>query len=969
MIYTPSQQEALEYRDGNLLIIACAGSGKTQVLSRRIALLVSEGVARESIIAFTFTDMAAGELKSRIRKEMAILRGEGRLEDASLGEMYVGTIHSFSLQLLKEISATYRNYDIIDERRQAAIIVSKYRDFGLDLLQGNNSKIETIRRFIETLNIIYREKIDVDTLENGDLINAIHQYQGFVKQRPNYFLTFDEIISELTSVIQSNDAIRNQVQSRFSNIFVDEYQDVDDRQEELIRLLSNNGQAAAVCAVGDDDQAIYRFRGATVNNILTFEERYPSVRRVTLSSNFRSTHAIAEIANAAVSGQRIGRKMIPGLQHRLQKTMEAMHLNPATNQFEETMAEHGDVWNCTFNSEQQEASFVADKIQELVGYPWNNGGVARGLSFADMAILCRSLNYTRAITDELDRRNIPYTIKGSKGLFESAEIKIVHATFCLLFDSQYVTPDPDRYDGYISRDAVATREVIRQNVDFLKATGKMPHADSNLLFGWIAQKKVLFQRMQNPEERTRFHLSRRIFPQELFYELLQSLGANKAHFSEGILYNLGRFSELILDFESVHQWVTPYDMRDFAYYLGYWAAKEANEIRHQDLGAQDAVQISTIHQAKGLEWPIVFIPTLTNRRFPSQRRNRGVEHLLNATECVGRFSAASDPDEAQERFDEELRLWYVALTRSKKFLFISGIEGAGTHTSQFAKNIQYNYVCTTPTESFDRPARIEPSVPLDATILPTNFSDLRYYWDCPRDYLLRRLMGFSPGVNESYGYGQQIHNLLALLHDNIRMQNIDDAWIEAQVDSHFNLRYTRGEPLEDMKAAAKRILKRYLHADPEIREKVLYSEKPFEFIIGDAMISGTIDLLNKAHPDTEDNLLVEIVDFKTGRAGDDVDFQERLAHVRQQLQLYAIATHDALGLDPVRATAHFLYANQPHSKENIALDETQIEDMKRQITNTVSAIKAGTFPVCGTTARCRSCDFKSICAGSARITE
>ena len=134
MIYTKNQQEALDYRGGNLLIIACAGSGKTQVLSRRIALLVSEGVPKESIIAFT--DMAAGELKSRIRKELASLREEGRIDDASLGEIYIGTIHSFSLQLLKEIHPSYRNYDIIDEKRQAAIIVSKYLDFGLDKLSA-----------------------------------------------------------------------------------------------------------------------------------------------------------------------------------------------------------------------------------------------------------------------------------------------------------------------------------------------------------------------------------------------------------------------------------------------------------------------------------------------------------------------------------------------------------------------------------------------------------------------------------------------------------------------------------------------------------------------------------------------------------------------------------------------------------------------------------------------------------------
>ena len=966
MIYTPSQQEALDYRDGNLLIIACAGSGKTQVLSRRIALLISEGVPKESIVAFTFTDMAAGELKSRIRKEMAALREDGRLDDASLGEIYIGTIHSFSLQLLKEINTNYRNYDIIDEKRQAAIIVSKYRDFGLDKLQGANSKIETIRRFIETLNIIYRENLDVDNLRNPDLINSVHQYQNFIKQRPNCFLTFDEIIAELTSVIESNEAIRTQVQSRFTNIFVDEYQDVDDRQEQLVKLLSNDGQTAAVCAVGDDDQAIYRFRGATVTNILTFEERYPSVKRITLSTNFRSTHAIVEIANAAVSGQRIGRKNIPGLHRRLPKTMKAQHYNAAANQFEETMAEHGDVWNCNFNNENSEATFIADKIQDLLGIPWDSAGTLRGLSYADMAILCRSLNYTNAITDELDHRGIPYVIKGSKGLFESAEIKVVHATFCLLFDSQYVTPNPDQYDRYIFYDEVDTRAVIRANVDWLNQISALPYADSNTLFGWIAQKKVLFRQMLDPQERARRHLSRRVFPQELFYGLLEMLGVNKVDAPENILYNLGRFSELILDFESVHQWVTPYDMKDFAYYLGYWATREANDIRHQDFGAQDAVQISTIHQAKGLEWPVVFIPTLTNRRFPSQRRNHGAEHLMGADECTGRTTVSSNSPEAQERFDEELRLWYVALTRSKKYLLISGIECARTHTSQFASNIRHNYVCTDPQAQFPRPDRIGSSVPIDAAILPTNFSDLRYYWDCPKDYLLRRLMGFSPGVNESYGYGQQIHNLLALLHETLQISSVDDAWIESQVDSHFNLRYTRGEPLEAMKAAAKRILKNYFHDDPELRSKVLYAEKPFEFIIGDAMISGTIDLLNKASPISDNESQVEIVDFKTGKSGDDLVAAERRSHVRQQLQMYAIATQDALGLEPLKATAHFLYANQPHSKEDVVLSEDQIGSMKKQISDTVVAIKQGRFPLCTTKARCASCDFKSICNGSMR---
>ena len=339
---------------------------------------------------------------------------------------------------------------------------------------------------------------------------------------------------------------------------------------------------------------------------------------------------------------------------------------------------------------------------------------------------------------------------------------------------------------------------------------------------------------------------------------------------------------------------------------------------------------------------------------------------MESDECTGRVSVRNNSPEAQERFDEELRLWYVALTRSKKYLFISGIECARTHTSQFASNIQHDYVCTDPQTVFPRPNRIAPSVPIDATILPTNFSDLRYYWDCPKDYLLRRLMGFSPGVNESYGYGQQIHNLLALLHETLPNSNVDDAWIESQVDGHFNLRYTRGEPLEAMKAAAKRILKNYLHDDPELQSKVLHAEKPFEFIIGDAMISGTIDLLNKADPTDENEAKVEIVDFKTGKSGDDLAAAERRSHVQQQLQMYAIATQDALGLEPLKATAHFLYANQSHIKEDVELSEEQMENMKHQIANTVTAIKQGRFPLCASKTRCTSCDFKAICNGSTR---
>ena len=967
MKYTVSQENALSCRDKNLLIIACAGSGKTQVLSRRIALLVSEGVAKDSIVAFTFTDMAAGELKSRIRKELAQLKVDGKLDDASLGDMYVGTIHSFSLQLLKEIDPSYRNYDILDEERQAAIIVSHYKDFGLDVLQGQNSKIETIKRFIETLGIVYREDIDLDSLSNEDLVDAINRYKAFVTSKPQCFLSFDEIISELIRRLETNEAVQNRVQHQFTNIFVDEYQDVDDRQETLIRLLSNDGTIARVCAVGDDDQAIYRFRGASVENILTFEERYPDVEKVTLSDNFRSTHAIVEIANTAVTGLKIGRKVISGLSRRLQKTMKATHYDSTSDLFCETMAEYGDVWNCSFDTEENEAVFIADKIQELIGFPWQDGDVIRGLSLSDMAILCRSINHANAVMNELNRRNINYIVKGATGLFEHSEIRIVYGIFCLLSGSHFVEPNPERYNNFIFREETETRNLIRSLVESMNQNGKMPGADANLLFAWIAQKKNLFSHMKNPVQRERLNLGRRIYPQTLFYEMLEQLGANSngVQWNDTILYNLGRFSELILSFEAIHQWVTPYDLGNFTYYLGYWVSKEADRVKHEDIGGQNAIQLTTVHQAKGLEWPVVFIPSLTNRRFPSSMRTRETPHLLENGECRGRPSASSNPVESKERLDEELRLWYVALTRSKKFLFLTSKVARGTKKSDFAVNIQHNYVCEDSSANFARPARIASTPPVNAEMLPTTFSDLRYYWECPYDYKLRRLMGFSPGVIESYGYGQQIHNLLALLHQRVNIESIDDAWIETQVENNFNLRYTRGAPLDAMKAAAKRILKTYLHDESDIENKVLSSEKPFEFIIGDAMISGTIDLINRV--DNEQPDMVEIVDFKTGKSGDDIPKEERMELVTKQLLLYSIATEDAFGYNPKQAAAHFLYATKNHEKIYIELNDEEKDRTKKLIKNTVENIKGNRFPMCTyDVKKCGNCDFKSICCGSMR---
>lgn len=171
--------------------------------------------------------------------------------------------------------------------------------------------------------------------------------------------------------------------------------------------------------------------------------------------------------------------------------------------------------------------------------------------------------------------------------------------------------------------------------------------------------------------------------------------------------------------------------------------------------------------------------------------------------------------------------------------------------------------------------------------------------------------------------------------------------------------------MDAMKAAAKRIIKRYIYDDPNLSSKVLKAEKPFEFIIGDALISGTIDLLNRVDHEDANDRVIELVDFKTGKLGEDLDVNARIESVTKQLLLYAIASEDALGYDPQLATAHFLCATSDHRRINIDLIDDAKEHMKHEIERTVESIKSGRFPHCSNIEKCKCCDFKAICTGVA----
>jgi DNA helicase II / ATP-dependent DNA helicase PcrA len=970
--YTDDQKKAIEQRNANLLILACAGSGKTEVISRRLALLIKEGAPKNSIIAFTCTDRAAGELKLRIREHLE----EILPDDPALGDMYVGTIHSFCLQLLKEIDPDYRKFDVMDEARQAALIMTNFQHFpesskpglGLNRLREKTrrrSYWETVSVFLNTLNVIHQKQISLGQIDDAELKTALKRYQEIAHEYPNFFFDFNKIIDELISKLKSSPVVLEQTRQHFKHLVVDEYQDVDDRQEELIRLLTNQGKSVSITVVGDDDQAIYGWRGARINNILSFPKRYPNVKTETLTFNFRSTHAIVDIANMAI-------RKLPTTT-RTNKEMVARHWDEVTQEWPETMADYQDIQKRVFDSEEAEANWIADRIKQLRGTLIQESECPRGLDYADMAILLRSVRAAgHLFATTLRNANIPVVIKGTGGLFDHDEVVLIQAAFCLLARTDLFC----LVDGKTVRlSEPQIREFVRGRIISLRKTQGIFSLNEEAFLRWIARKRHELDERNLEKGQQQRRLSRRIYPQDVFQEMLMELGAAEGPepWPQDVLFNLGRLSDLITQFEAVHQWVTPKALAALCIFLGGWAAGSVDEGRLDEAGTPNAVQILTVHAAKGLEWPVVFLPRISSASFPSSRRKQGPETFLD--------TQLFDPEEYASGDEGERRLWYVALTRCRKFLNISSPNRRGKKPTDYFNEIEHDYIQTSGYIS-PRPSG-RPQAPLNVGLLPTTYTDLNYFWRCPFEYQLRALMGFNPGVGEQYGYGQQIHNILTEIHMKALEGNYPSVEeLSNLVNKRFHLRYTKDKPFEILRDSAEASLRRFIERYPDHGRYILHAEKPFEFVDAEsgALINGTIDLLERIEelPTGETSRIpVGVVDFKAHGWKRASDFFRARNEAVAQLQLYAIAVREALHMEPRTAQVHFLTPKPPPADlklegvtEDVKVDISpqQLNRMRARIQSTVLEIKNSIekrhFALKGcATGHCPRCDFRRFCPG------
>ncbi len=914
---TEEQKKAVNHLKGNLQIIACAGSGKTEVVSRRIAELVKDGAAPKSIVAFTFTEKAAEELKARIRE---ILDRECPTK-ADLGDMYVGTIHSFCFEMLKQIEPRYRGFDVLDDPRRVAFISMPHRYYNSHLRTlEQHGKFRAILKFLQSYDIVRMEDIDIEDLSNKDFAECCRRYDAFLEE--DRYLDFAAMIYRLVKMVEENKEAKQALNDRIKHLIVDEYQDIDQFQEKLIRHIADGCES--LCVVGDDDQCIYNWRGSTVANIVNFSKNYAPVTMRPIAQNFRSTERIIDCAM----------RFIRGNKHRLQKEMKPR--NPPIN-----ISEEDDLFYRHFDTEDQEFKFIVDRIRALVGTDMKDKKDASfSLSYGDFAILTRFRKEAAKIARYLDAANIDVVLDIGAAIFDRPEMELALSCLAYFFDFPL-------YDGVITESDLlqlyAQAFTNRKDEKGLR----YPKADAKSFINEIRSIKADVQKIAS--KGTNDYLSLGLQP--YLHETLKAFGADRFEFEEVYNFNFAVLSQAIADYESVWRRLRASEVKwFFAFVINYGAGSYA-DTSHNDPSLINAVKLLTIHRAKGLEFPVVFLPGCV------RERTRGSEETYVDDSLYDR--ARYDGDEEDER-----RVYYTAITRSMKYFFMTGSthrnkEDGTPYRTRFDPH-DFVYELTGQTKfsgnlAINRKKSGYDKRKLGSELFPTTFTDLSCYDRCAYDYLLRGVYGYNAGVPPAFGYGARLHNILNIIYQNyIKSKKIPDQKdIETLFENHFFLRYATDTITAALKAGGTKVITNYVKLNQQDFSKVLETEKKFELVENNALITGQIDLLKKY--DEHGNIKeVEIVDFKSEK--DDNPLYR--TDYEMQLRLYAIACMRSLGLNPQKACIHHLDTGK---KEDVGITEPELKETSTTMDNTISNIVDGNFPP-KPSSSCADCDWRRICS-------
>ncbi|MGC8483409.1 MAG: ATP-dependent DNA helicase [Thermodesulfobium sp.] len=909
------QIEAITTTDGPVLIIAGPGTGKTLTLvARTLYLLVSGKAQPEEIMLTTFTEKAAYELRDRVSQLARKINYQGQLH-----LLNVGTIHSLcNNYIMKFLSYTplKKGYTVLDELTQVFFVYENFDEIitprdGKFLGRWSN-KWNAIKEIIPYLNKITEEIIDISQLENsGDEFLGVLSacYKAYCKKLFESNRVDFSHLQKIFYELLNNNEIYQKIKSKIRYIMVDEYQDTNYIQEQIILKLAtpeNN-----VCVVGDEDQSLYRFRGATVRNILEFPKHFNNCKQIKLTVNYRSHKKIIERYNKFITSINWDGFRYP------------KEIKPDSNAI---FPEYPAVFCIWGKDEEDEAKRVVQLIKflksEKIIEDWS-----------DVAILLKSVKpeHSSHYIQTLKENNIPYFSPRAKVYFENIEVKLLLACYSIIFG----------FYGDILKNS-SIREYIEEAIKLLG------EVISSTLKDYIKRKVQQIEKLKEDS------LDLTIL--DYFYQLLAYQPFSSFLNDKNKAYNLSIFSKLISVFQYYYNIsvVTSKNKEFIKYHLfGSFfnfliqAGIDEYEDPYNPI-PKGFVQIMTIHQAKGLEFPVVIVGSL-HKRFAVQKQ---VDRDLLPFSKRGTF----ETEKQMTEFDR-LRHYYVAFSRAQKLLVLTTPEKPQDWFSPIWEELgQYPYV-----EKETLKAQKFNSKPQFIPKKSYSLSQINVYQTCPQQYLFYKEYDFQPSRSAQVLFGSLVHHTIEDIHRAVLdKKDFTTSDIENWLEQNYKALLLSGlRPIsQTQKEVALKQVINYFKQNHDILERISETEVNVSVEKEDYIITGKIDLL------TSKDGKFEILDFKTPPKQE--NNSELIDRYFKQLCLYGYILKERYG-KPVEKM--YIYWTSEERRKDALMEmrysEKDVEEAGRYFDEVVRKIKEENFKVSippDTEKVCRECDFRFYCS-------
>lgn len=882
-----------------LRIVAGAGAGKTETIARKIAyILLIENIKPSSIVAFTFTEKAAQSMKNRIYRTVEDIAGSNAT--ATLGEMYIGTIHGYAKRVLED-HFKLGNYSVLDDNQEMAFILRHGWNLGVSCYESNYA--ESCRTFIRTVNMVWDELIDKKDLSRKamDFYRKMKNYEDILDEHKQ--LTFGNMLYRAVTMLQKMPSALKHVE----RLIVDEYQDINKAQAEFINIIGRHGN---IFIVGDPRQTVYQWRGSNVEFFERFSKTFRGIREINIRENRRSVRRIVQNANKFTESFERTRydSMVP------------------------TRKDDGFCGIVSHQTPEDEAHWIVAQIENLT-----RGGK---IKYSDIGILMRSVSTSGGfLIDKLRARGIPYVVGGKIGLFRRDEGQAMGRIFSWLWDDGFWVKNPWKWQEQIKGDELLTTALELWGT--AQNHGIPPNAED--ILREIKQK--LKSKVQQYKNFT-----------QIYHDVLTALGFNELEPTDvndaAVMANLGRFHNLLTDYESANRFGgrTPHweiDLKGLCWFMNSHAVRAYEEQQSDDIRGVEAIQIMTVHQAKGLEWPIVFLMSTIDGRFPS----RMVGEKKN---WCGLHRDMFDVHRYEGNIEDERRLFYVAITRPKDALIISYFKQIKNAVSRscFIDNLDSSLLTEIQSNQYI------PSIDIKNTATTEEMrtftaGEIITYNICPYMYLLGNVWGFQPSLNQSIGFGNSIHYCLRRAGELVKDENYDPVnAVASAVDDYFHVPYAGGVFFERLKKGARKMLTGFVQKYGNDLHRIEEVEYRLEYPIQNATITGKVDVILK------DGGELEVRDYKTSEKAR--TFEE----ICTQIRLYTSGLQ-CLGR-PVK-TGSVVYLEDERKEPNVKsvnVDSYLLDIAKKNAEMTIDGIVKGRFNASPGKQNCKRCDHKPICKWS-----